>query len=181
MTNAALAVPLGARQPAHGDCSFLVWAPGARRVDLQLEDPPSGVAAMEQLGDGYFHLARPGVPAGTNYFYRLDGEKLCPDPASRSQPSGVHGPSQVLNAESFAWSDAGWKGTPLDDVVLYELHVGTFTPEGTLDAVIPRIGELKDLGITMMELMPVAQFPGERNWGYDGAFPFAVQNSYGGP
>ncbi|MGA9592759.1 MAG: malto-oligosyltrehalose trehalohydrolase [Candidatus Acidiferrales bacterium] len=181
MTNAALAVPLGARQSAHGDCSFLVWAPVARRVDLQLEERVSSVAAMEQLDDGYFHLARPGVPAGTNYFYRLDGEKLRPDPASRFQPSGVHGPSQVLNAESFAWSDAGWKGTPLDDVVLYELHVGAFTPEGTLDAIIPRIGELKHLGITMLELMPVAQFPGERNWGYDGAFPFAVQNSYGGP
>jgi maltooligosyltrehalose trehalohydrolase len=103
-----------------------------------------------------------------------------PDPASRFQPDGVHGPSEVTDS-SFAWTDTGWGGLPLEKFVLYELHVGTFTPEGTFEAIISYLSYLRELGVTVLELMPVAQFPGTRNWGYDGVFPFAVQNSYGGP
>ncbi|MBP1726352.1 MAG: GlgB, partial [Deltaproteobacteria bacterium] len=117
---------------------------------------------------------------GTRYFYRLDGESERPDPASRFQPEGVHGPSQVVDSR-FSWGDAGWFGLPLRDYIIYELHVGTFTGEGTFAAVVTHLEQLKELGITVLELMPVAQFPGSRNWGYDGTYPFAVQNSYGGP
>src|SRR5208283_1818802 len=117
---------------------------------------------------------------GTRYFYRLDGNKERPDPASKFQPEGVHGPSQVIDPH-FVWEGPHWSGIPLSHYVLYELHVGTFTAQGTFDAIVPHLDELKDLGITAIEMMPVAQFPGERNWGYDGVYPGAVQNSYGGP
>jgi maltooligosyltrehalose trehalohydrolase len=120
------------------------------------------------------------VEPGSLYLYRLNGMKERPDPASRFQPQGVHGPSQVSNPY-FPWEDRGWLGIPLQDHILYELHVATFTPEGTFESIVPHLDELRDLGITAVELMPVAQFPGDRNWGYDGAYPFAVQNSYGGP
>jgi maltooligosyltrehalose trehalohydrolase len=134
-----------------------------------------------EAGDlGYYHADVPDVAAGDHYLYRLDGKKECPDPASRSQPAGVHGPTEVTDPE-FRWNDAGWVGLALSDLITYELHVGTFSQAGTFDGIIPRLGELRDLGINALELMPVAQFPGERNWGYDGVFPFAVQNSYGGP
>ncbi len=130
--------------------------------------------------NGYFHAEVDAAPPGTLYLYRLDGESERPDPASRSQPRGVHGPSEVID-HAFPWDDATWSGIPLRDYIVYELHVGTLTPEGTFDAVIPHLSELKELGISAVELMPVAQFPGERNWGYDGVHPFAVQFSYGGP
>ena len=129
---------------------------------------------------GYFSAVVAGVEPGSHYFYRLNGQQDFPDPASRFQPQGVHGPSQVAEP-GFSWGDGHWSGLPLNDYVIYELHVGTFTPEGTFDAIIPHLDELKNLGITALELMPVAQFPGGRNWGYDGVYPFAVQNSYGGP
>lgn len=104
-----------------------------------------------------------------------------PDPASHFQPQGVHGPSQVIDHSTSPWQDAGWKGVPLAEMIFYELHVGTFTPAGTFAAIIPRLPDLVELGVNAIELMPVAQFPGDRNWGYDGVYPFAVQNSYGGP
>jgi maltooligosyltrehalose trehalohydrolase len=115
----------------------------------------------------------------TLYFYRFGGRKERPDPASRFQPQGVHGPSQVVNP-NFSWGDDSWSGLSLNEYIIYELHVGTFTPDGTFPAIIPHLHDLKNLGITAIELMPVAQFPGSRNWGYDGTYPFAVQNSYGG-
>ncbi|MGH9447186.1 MAG: malto-oligosyltrehalose trehalohydrolase, partial [Terriglobia bacterium] len=115
------------------------------------------------------------------YRYVLDGHKERPDPASRFQPQGVHGPSQIVDFHTFRWTDSNWKGVALDDYIIYELHVGAFTPGGTFDDAIPHLDELQDLGVTVIEIMPVAQFPGSRNWGYDGVFPFAVQNSYGGP
>jgi len=135
---------------------------------------------MQPLEGGYFSAVAQGIASGTLYRYSLDGQTEWPDPASRFQPQGVHGPSEVV-ATDFAWTDHGWLGIPLEKYVLYELHVGTFTSQGTFDAIIPRIYELRDLGITAIELMPVAQFPGSRNWGYDGVYPYAVQNSYGGP
>ncbi|HEY8715343.1 MAG TPA: malto-oligosyltrehalose trehalohydrolase, partial [Candidatus Acidoferrum sp.] len=115
------------------------------------------------------------------YFYRFDDGRDRPDPASRFQPEGVHGPSQLVDLSQFPWTDRAWRGFELADGIFYELHVGTFTPEGTFDAVIPHLPALRELGITTIELMPVAQFPGLRNWGYDGVQPFAPQNSYGGP
>jgi maltooligosyltrehalose trehalohydrolase len=135
---------------------------------------------MQGAGCGYFHAVVEGISAGALYRYRLDGEKERPDPASRYQPRGVHGPSQIMDS-SFNWNDSRWRGIPLEKYVCYELHVGTFTPEGTFDAIVPRLAALKDLGVTAIELMPVAQFPGERNWGYDAVYPYAVQASYGGP
>ena len=135
---------------------------------------------MQRLERGYFAARAENVGPGALYRYRLNGQVEHPDPVSRFQPHGVHGPSQVVD-HHFDWSDSGWRGLALHEYVLYELHVGTFTPDGTFDATIPRIPDLKALGITAIELMPVAQFPGERNWGYDGVYPYAVQNSYGGP
>lgn len=129
---------------------------------------------------GYQQVTVDGVAPVTRYFYQLANGKDLPDPVSRFQPEGVHGPSEIV-APHFDWEDKHWFGLPIENYILYEVHVGTFTPEGTFDAVVPYLDDLVDLGITAVELMPVAQFPGCRNWGYDGVFPFAVQNCYGGP
>jgi maltooligosyltrehalose trehalohydrolase len=172
--------PLGASLSRDGRCSFLVWVPRAKQVDVHITRPRDRVIAMHFLQFGYFYADATAIEPETEYKYLLDGQKDRPDPASRFQPHGVHGASQVV-APEFSWSDRSWSGIPLTHYVIYELHVGTFTPEGTFDAIIPRIPYLKDLGITAIEIMPIAQFPGDRNWGYDGVYPFAVQNSYGGP
>jgi maltooligosyltrehalose trehalohydrolase len=161
-------------------CSFLVWAPHATRVEISIIDPQNPKILMRSVGGGYFHGVVEGVSAGALYRYRLDNDKERPDPASRYQPQGVHGPSQIID-NRFDWSDSDWRGLPLEKYVLYELHTGAFTPQGTFEAIIPRLPALKDLGVTAIELMPVAQFPGNRNWGYDGVYPYAVQASYGGP
>jgi maltooligosyltrehalose trehalohydrolase len=130
---------------------------------------------------GYFVGVGPDVGPGAQYKYVLDGQREFPDPASRFQPLGVHGPSAVIAPAAYAWQDGGWSGVAQSDLVFYELHVGTFTSEGTFDAIIPRLDGLRELGVTAIELMPIAQFPGARNWGYDGVYPYAVQDSYGGP
>jgi maltooligosyltrehalose trehalohydrolase len=173
------AVHRGARPSGQGATTFGVWAPYAASVDVLLLDPDE-VRPLEPAGDGWFGGELEGVEPGRRYRYRLDGGDEAPDPASAHQPEGVHGPSEVVDPR-FAWTDIGWRGVPLDALVLYELHVGTFTPEGTFDAIIPRLPELSALGVTAIELMPVAAFPGSRNWGYDGVFPYAVQTTYGGP
>lgn len=142
--------------------------------------PEDRLVPLKKHDRGYFQGIVPDVEPGALYFYRLDGDKERPDPASKFQPQGVHQPSQVIDP-NFPWEDGHWSGLSLYNYVIYELHVGTFTPEGTFEAIIPHLDELKDLGITAIELMPVAQFPGSRNWGYDGVHPFAVQNTYGGP
>lgn len=180
MPRAPSEMALGATALDDGSCSFLVWAPFAQRVELQIEEPAPRLVQMERLERGYFHCSASDVRPGAQYTYRLNETKQRPDPASRYQPRGVHGPSEV-RCPKFPWSDSDWQGIPLTSAVFYEVHVGTFTPEGTFDAIIPRLQDLKSLGITMLELMPITQFPGERNWGYDGAYPYAVQNSYGGP
>jgi maltooligosyltrehalose trehalohydrolase len=172
--------PLGAVRSPEGACGFLLWAPKAEKVDVHIVHPGNRVIAMQPADGGYFTVGAEEIACGALYLYCLNGQTRRPDPASRFQPQGVHGPSEVVDAD-FAWTDNDWFGIPLERYVLYELHVGTFTPQGTFDAIIPRISELKNLGITAIELMPVAQFPGNRNWGYDGVYPFAVQNSYGGP
>lgn len=170
---------LGATLTRSGACEFLVWAPVAQAVELQIESPERKSQPMSRDAEGYFRCSAEKVAPGCRYFYNLDGVKKRPDPASRFQPVSVHGPSEVTSA-GFAWNDLGWTGLALDKLVFYEIHAGTFTPEGTFEAIIPRLGELKELGVSIVELMPVAQFPGKRNWGYDGVYPYAVQNSYGG-
>lgn len=136
---------------------------------------------MQPLAGGYFAATVQGLAAGARYLFVLDGDRQRPDPASRHQPDDVHGPSALVDVAAFAWTDAGFAPPPPDRRVTYEIHVGTFTPEGTFDAVIPRLAHLRDLGVTCLELMPVAQFPGGRNWGYDGVYPFAPSQAYGGP
>jgi len=173
-------VTLGATYLGRAQCRFLVWAPKARKVELHLVSPKSALVPLAPGPRGYHHAMVDGVEPGARYLYRLDESLERPDPASRFQPEGVHGPSAVIGPE-FPWEDAHWHGLPLRDYILYELHVGTFTPEGTFDAVIRRLDVLARLGVTVVELMPVNQFPGSRNWGYDGTYCFAAQDSYGGP
>jgi len=168
---------LGAKVIAPGRCQFRVWAPKRERVELRIIAPYDRIIPMERTS-GY-HEATVDARPGARYYYLLDGIQR-PDPASRFQPEGVHGASEVVDS-AFDWHDAAWKGVALEDYVIYELHVGTFTPEGTLDAIIPKLDRLRDLGITAIELLPIGQFPGTRNWGYDGVYICAVQNSYGGP
>jgi maltooligosyltrehalose trehalohydrolase len=165
-----------------GTTFWRVWAPRARSVELVLIGGDSRRAQpMTPEDRGYFCHAEPNIADGQRYAFRLNGGPERPDPVSLWQPDGVHRPSAVLRPERFTWADGAWKGLPRADLVFYELHVGTFTPEGTFEAIIPRLPALRDLGITAIELMPVAQFPGTRGWGYDGVHLFAPQNSYGGP
>lgn len=162
----------------NGSCSFTVWAPLKKEVELVLHK--AGVHPMTKDHLGYWHCQITGLLDGSRYYYRLDQDKKLPDPASRFQPDGVHGPSAVVQ-DSFSWQDQTWKGLALGDMIIYELHVGTFTSARNFDGVISKLPYLKKLGVNAIELMPLSQFPGDRNWGYDGVFPFAVQNSYGGP
>jgi maltooligosyltrehalose trehalohydrolase len=174
-------VKIGVRYSGSGQYEFSVWAPFLRKVAVSIVSPEEITLPMKQTERGYWKTAAGNVYPGTRYFYQLDDERKRPDPASHFQPEGVHGPSEVVDHRSFEWDDRDWKGIPLAEMIMYEVHIGTFTPEGTFAAAINRIDDLKDLGINTIELMPVAQFPGERNWGYDGVYPFAVQGSYGGP
>ena len=171
---------LGAHYLGDERCRFRVWAPYAGRVEVHILSPEDRFVPLQKDPKGYHQGEAFGIPPGALYRYRLDEKKERPDPASRCQPQGVHGPSQVLDPY-FPWKDSAWSGPSLMDYIIYELHVGTFSAEGTFESVIPRLDSLKNLGITALEIMPVAQFPGTRNWGYDGVFPFAVQKSYGGP
>ncbi len=171
---------LGATYLGNGRGDFLVWAPETERVEVVIEAEDGATVLLAPLDRGYHRGTADGVAPGTRYRYRLDGGDPLPDPASRAQPDGVHGPSAVVDL-GFRWNDPGWTGLGLEELVLYEIHVGAFTPEGTLDAIVPRLGELAELGVTGLELMPVSPFPGARNWGYDGVFPFAVHEAYGGP
>jgi maltooligosyltrehalose trehalohydrolase len=159
-------------------CEFRVWSPYRDRIDLRLLAPHERDVPMQKNASGY-HEAVIDIPAGARYFYLVNGIER-PDPASRFQPLSVHGPSEVVSG-TFDWHDAQWKGIELDDYVIYELHVGTFTAEGTFEAVIPKLDGLKELGVTAVELMPIGQFPGHRNWGYDGTYIGAPQSTYGGP
>lgn len=172
---------LGAIHLGGGRCRFRVWAPRAKRVEVHLVSPGDRVAPLEPAARGYHEAVVEGVRPGARYFYRLDGKHERPDPASRFQPEGVHGPSEVTDPAGYRWRTLGWRGRKLDSYIFYELHVGCFTPEGTFDAACDQLDSLRRLGVTCVEVMPVAQFPGARNWGYDGAYPFAVQASYGGP
>lgn len=179
-SSAVAGTPLGASYLGRGRTQFLVWAPRARAVEAHLVEPRDGLVRLSPTDDGFFAGVAEDVAPGTRYFYRLDGSLERPDPASRYQPRGVHGPSEVVD-HAFDWNDDAWRGLSLEKFVLYELHVGTFTEQGTFEAAIEHLDALRDLGVTAVEIMPVGQFPGTRNWGYDGAYPFAAQHSYGGP
>ncbi len=171
---------LGAMPVGDKGVQFRVWAPGIDAVSVHIVSTEDRLVPLERDERGYHRIVVEDVQPGVNYRYLLNDYLERPDPASRFQPEGVHGPSQVVDP-GYDWSDDCWFGLPLNEYLIYEIHVGTFTPAGTFEAVIGHLDELKELGITALELMPVGQFPGERNWGYDGAYPFAVQNSYGGP
>ena len=155
--------------------TFRVWAPRAERVDLEI-DGASPVPMVPAHG-GWFEAEADA----TDYAFRLDGGPPRPDPRSPWQPNGVDGPSRVVDHAAFPWTDQAWKGLHLPSAVVYELHVGTFTPEGTFDAVIERLDHLVELGVDTVELMPVAEFPGDRGWGYDGVDLYAPHHAYGGP
>lgn len=174
-------VKVGADLSPDGRCEFTVWSPLASSVDIRIVKPAEFLVKMDRGADGYWRKTLDGIGRGSVYYYVIDGTLERPDPASHIQPEGVHGPSGVVDHISFSWNSPEWRPPPLEDMIIYEIHTGTFTSEGTFDAVIPILPELKELGITTIELMPVAQFPGTRNWGYDGVYPYAVQNSYGGP
>ncbi|HNU71216.1 MAG TPA: malto-oligosyltrehalose trehalohydrolase [Thermodesulfobacteriota bacterium] len=172
--------PLGATWLGEGQCAFCVWGPKLQELEVHVCAPEQRTFPLIKQNNGYFSGVIENITPGSRYVFVLDDSRERPDPASRYQPDGVHEASAVIDP-TFEWTDGFWYGIPLRDYILYELHVGTYTSEGTFAAIIPHLGELRDMGITALELMPVAQFPGSRNWGYDGVYPFAVQNSYGGP
>ncbi len=159
--------------------TFRLWAPRCESVEVVIEGRPT--QALWRGDDGMYSLTVPRLAAGTRYRYRLDNERYRPDPVSRWQPEGVHGPSAVVEPTAFTWTDAEFRGHALADLVFYELHIGAFTAPGTFEAVIPYLDGLAELGVTAIEIMPVAEFPGSRNWGYDGVHLFAPQSTYGGP
>lgn len=175
-------MPFGARPLAGGGVTFRLWAPAARLAEVALETggPSLELHPAEADAEGWWECSVPHATAGTLYRWRIDGELLVPDPASRQNPEGPHGPSCVVDAGQFAW-DAGWRGRPWQETVLYELHVGSFTREGTFAAATARLQQLAEAGITAVELMPVANFAGRFGWGYDGVLPYAPHHAYGTP
>jgi maltooligosyltrehalose trehalohydrolase len=170
-------MPFGAEVLEKGETRFALWAPAAETVELILED---GALPMHREEEGTFVLTTEAGP-GARYLYRIDGGQEVPDPASRYQPDDVHGASQVVDPRTFVWEDEHWKGRPWEETILYELHVGSFSPEGTFAGVEENLDHLVDLGVTAIELMPLSEFPGRRNWGYDGVLPFAPESAYGTP
>jgi maltooligosyltrehalose trehalohydrolase len=159
---------------------FAVWAPAARSVDVELADDPNPVPLVRDEAGVWSATVARARPGG-RYLYRLNDEIARPDPYSRFQPEGVHGPSEIIDPDAYAWHDAGWGGVRPQGLVMYQLHVGAFTPEGTFDALRGQLPRLRRLGVTAIQLLPLAEFPGERNWGYDGVDLFAVAHAYGGP
>ncbi len=176
-------MPFGAEPIEGGGVSFRLWAPGVGAVALKLDEARE--LPMMSPGTGWFELTLPTAGAGSRYQFRLqDGPNegmLVPDPASRYNPDDIHGPSEVVDPVAFEWPDEEWRGRPWEEAVIYELHIGTFTPAGNFAGVIERLDYLAELGVTALEIMPVADFPGRRNWGYDGVLPFAPDAAYGRP
>ena len=157
---------------------FEVWAPRARALAVRIggEDHP-----MQPAGGGWWKCRVESAGPGTDYSFVVDGGDPLPDPRSQYQPNGVHGPSRLIDRDAFKWTDASWQARPLSSAIIYELHIGTFTPGGTFESAIERLDYLRDLGVTHVELMPVNQFSGERGWGYDGVDLFAPHRAYGAP
>lgn len=175
-------MPFGAQLIGAGATRFRLWAPGAARVEVCLHlDRHQRPHVMADIGDGWHEFVTDAAPPGTRYDFRIPGAPPVPDPGSRMQAGDVHGPSVVVDPRTFDWRDDGWRGRPWHEAVIYELHVGTFTPEGTFAAIKNRLAYLRDLGVTAIELMPIADFPGKWNWGYDGVLPFAPDRRYGTP
>lgn len=164
--------------PETRKANALFWAPHAKALSIEMTNGNS--FALVEAGMGFWKADDLPVEPGSLYHIRINHQKKIPDPASLAQPTGVHGPSQVTDIQTFPWTDEHWKEPPLQNLILYELHTGTFTSEGTFSGIIRQLDHLKDLGINAIELMPVAHFPGDRNWGYDGVFPFTVHETYGG-
>ncbi|MFA5039220.1 MAG: malto-oligosyltrehalose trehalohydrolase [Candidatus Omnitrophota bacterium] len=172
---------LGACYKKSGQCLFTVWAPFLKALSLHLTGKNDIFLPMAMDAKGFWSIDVLQAPPGTRYTFRFEDGKDRPDPASFDQPEDIFGASCVVDHSAFWWQDDDWKSPQLEEMVFYELHVGAFTPLGTFEAIIERLDDLKDLGVNALELMPVAQFPGKRGWGYDGVFPYAVQHSYGGP
>ena len=166
-------MPFGGEVRGDGSVRFRLWAPQAHRVEVWLENASMDRLPLNKLQQGWFELITDQAAAGTLYRFQIDGDIKVPDPASRFQPRDVHGPSEVVNPEAFDWQDSQWRGLPWEEAVIYELHIGAFTPQGTFHALEEKVDYLRDLGITAVELMPVADFAGSRNWGYDGVLPYA--------
>jgi maltooligosyltrehalose trehalohydrolase len=179
---AARRLPVGAEVQPDGSTHFRVWAPLPAAVALVIEGPEGGGRDVPLAGErhGYYSASVPGVSAGTRYRYRVDGELLA-DPASRAQPDGPFGPSQVVDPGQFSWTDSTWSGVTLPGQIIYEMHIGTFTPGGTWRAAAERLPSLARTGITVLEIMPIADFAGRWGWGYDGVFPYAPTRLYGTP
>jgi maltooligosyltrehalose trehalohydrolase len=172
-------MPFGAQVLPSGGVRFALWAPAAKSVELCLDGYPP--VRVNQDADGWARVEVPHARDGDRYRYRIDGRHLVPDPASRFQPDDVHGASEVIDPTAFAWRDEVWRGRAWEELVFYEVHLGTFTPEGTVQAAQARLDQLVDLGVTAVELMPVGDFPGRWGWGYDGVLIFAPESRYGRP
>lgn len=170
----------GAECRANGNVRFRLWAPGASEVSLHLRDSSADLP-MSSVGEGWYEVATTEARAGSGYQFRINDGQLVPDPASRFQPAGVHGVSEVIDPHSYEWDDSHWHGRPWEEAVIYELHTGTFSPEATFTGAEKKLDYLLDLGVTAIELMPVSAFPGQRNWGYDGVLPFSPASPYGRP
>lgn len=176
------AMPFGAELQKNGKVRFALWAPGATQVDLCLnEEADEMILPMVSHANGWFKLSTDQAAVDSRYRFRIDKNLRVPDPVSRFQPQDIHDPSLVLNPEAFNWQDGSWPGRSWEEAVIYELHVGAFSPQGNYDGVTEQLDYLQNLGVTAIELMPLADFPGKRNWGYDGALLFAPDSSYGSP
>jgi maltooligosyltrehalose trehalohydrolase len=175
-------MPFGAEYRENGSTRFRLWAPAARQVEISIEKAKaSKPIPLDRSDQGWFELTTDAAKPGSLYRYRIDGEQDVPDPASRFQPRDVHGPSEVIDPIAFDWKDEIWRGRSWNEAVIYELHVGAFTKPGTFSAAKERLDYLAELGVTAIELMPVSDFPGRRNWGYDGVLLFAPDSTYGRP
>jgi maltooligosyltrehalose trehalohydrolase len=174
-------MPFGAEVCEDGRVRFRLWARAVKTVDMVIEDEPGSSIPLARLDSGWFELITREAQQGTQYRFQIDGKLKVPDPASRFQPHDVSGPSEVIDPRGFTWEDEHWRGRPWAEAVIYELHIGAFTPEGTFAAAEQKLDYLRDLGVTAVELMPLSDFPGKRNWGYDGVLPFAPDSSYGRP
>ena len=182
-------MPFGAQCASGRGVRFRLWAPRAEQVEVRLSDQAAdsspehfrAAIAMHRMEQGWFELVTDQARVGSQYLFQIDGRAKVPDPASRFQPQDVHGPSEVVDPAAFDWQEGNWKGRPWREAVIYELHTGTFTPEGTFAALERKLDYLVALGVTAVELMPLADFPGARNWGYDGVLPFAPHSGYGRP
>jgi maltooligosyltrehalose trehalohydrolase len=180
-------MPFGAECRPDGSVRFRLWAPAAQQVEICLTNAHLSMRiSLDRLDNGWFELVTEAASVGSKYKFRIDDGQEVPDPASRFQPQDVHGPSEVIDPDIFQWNnsdgkDVRWRGRPWQETVIYELHVGAFTPQGTFSAARERLDYLAELGVTALELMPVSDFPGQRNWGYDGVLPFAPDSTYGRP